>query len=350
MHMFARYRALGWAIIPAIVVLCSSSAKSAEEVKFLTYGGPLTEAEMKAFYLPAAKELGITVKTYVVPTPTRLANLRAQARDKSVSYDLVGLYGGVCEQVAKEGLTEELDYSIINKDGVPPGLFGKNWIATNTTSTVLAYNTKVYGDKGPQTWRDFWDTEKFPGRRAMQGRDASVEISLLADGVPPKELYPADLDRVEKKIKQIKPHVNVWWNAGSQQLQLMQNEEVDILSTWLQQADQAIEEGAPYKYTYNEALLVFQCVAIPKGAPNKDLAMKLIAAAITPDAQAELTKHINSGPVNTKAYDTGKISKERAQQLNTSPENLAKQIIVNADWWSTHFGEVLDRFNKVIQQ
>ena len=35
-------------------------------------------------------------------------------------------------------------------------------------STVLAWNTKTYADKGPQSWADFWDVKKFPGKRSYR--------------------------------------------------------------------------------------------------------------------------------------------------------------------------------------
>ena len=52
-------------------------------------------------------------------------------------------------------------------------------------STVLAWNTKTYGDKGPQSWADFWDVKKFPGKRSYRkGVAGALEPALMADGVP----------------------------------------------------------------------------------------------------------------------------------------------------------------------
>ena len=40
------------------------------------------------------------------------------------------------------------------------------------------------------SWRDFWDVQKFPGKRGMRKTAKyTLEIALLADGVPPGEVY-----------------------------------------------------------------------------------------------------------------------------------------------------------------
>jgi putative spermidine/putrescine transport system substrate-binding protein len=341
----------GRALIAAAAICgWSAPAPSQESVSLVTYGGPLQEAEMKALYEPTAKKLGITVKVYTMPSTARLANLRAQVQSGNVSYDLIAIAGSSCQQIANGGLTEELDYRVVDRSGFPPELVGKNWIAINTQSTVLAYNTKVYGQNGPKNWRDFWDIKNFPGRRALMDRDVTVEAALLADGVPRDKLYPVDLDRVLKKVAEIKPNINAWYNNGATMLQLATSEEVDTMSIWSPELDDAIRNGSSFTYTYNDGFLTAGCLAIAKGAPHKDLAMKLIAGAVSPEAQADLPKYTTAGPANQKAFETGKITPEQARKSNSSPENLKLQIIQDVSWWADHYAEVLEKFTALIQR
>ena len=176
-------------------------------------------------------------------------------------------------------------------------------------STVLAWNTKTYGDKGPQSWADFWDVKKFPGKRSYRkGVAGALEPALMADGVPPDKVYevlsrPAASTRAIKKIKELKPHVAVWWSSGAQHAQLMKDGEVDMITGWNGRFDVAAKDGAKVAYTFNQALLDYDCYAIAKGAPNKDLAMKFLAEISKPQYQAEFTKYITYGPTNKKAYD-----------------------------------------------
>jgi hypothetical protein len=49
-----------------------------------------------------------------------------------------------------------------------PGMAGEYCVGGDVFSTVLAWNTKTYGNTGPQSWADFWDVKKFPGKRSYR--------------------------------------------------------------------------------------------------------------------------------------------------------------------------------------
>ena len=204
---------------------------------------------------------------------------------------------------------------------------------------MLAWNTKTYADKGPQSWADFWDVKKFPGKRSYRkGVAGALEPALMADGVPPEKVYevlaaPGGIERAIKKIKELKPHVAVWWSSGAQHAQLMKDGEVDMITGWNGRFDVIAKDGAKVAYTFNQALLDYDCYAIAKGAPNKDLAMKFLAEISKPQYQAEFTKYITYGPTNTKAYDIGAIDATYAKQLPSHPENAAKQLPIDLDWY-----------------
>ena len=114
-------------------------------------------------------------------------------------------------------------------------------------------------------------------------------MALIADGVPMDKLYPLDVDRAFKKLEQLKPHVLVWWNSGAQSAQVLKDGEVDMVAAWNGRI-QALEtepegKGGKIKTTFNQQILVSDCWMIPKGAPNKDLAMKAIAIMIAARGQ-----------------------------------------------------------------
>ena len=194
-----------------------------------------------------------------------------------------------------------------------PGLAGEYCVGGDVFSTVLAWNTKTYGDKGPQSWADFWDVKKFPGKRSYRkGVAGALEPALMADGVPPDKVYevlsqPGGIERAIKKIKELKPHIAVWWSSGAQHAQLMKDGEVDMITGWNGRFDVVAKDGGKVAYTFNQALLDYDCYAIPKGAPNKAAAMKFLAEISKPQYQAEFTKYITYGPTNKKAYDLGTI-------------------------------------------
>jgi putative spermidine/putrescine transport system substrate-binding protein len=319
--------------------------RAQETVAIAGDGGVYQDAERKAFYEPAAQKLGIKVKDY---SGTGIAALRAQVKSGAVNWDVVELWNGLCEQAGREGLTEKLDYSVIDHTGVPEGLYGDNWIGISAYSAVLAYNKAKYGSNPPKTWADFFDTQKFPGKRALNPGDTTVEIALMGDGVPPDKLYPLDLDRAFRKLAQVKPIISAWWTSGAQSMQFARDQEVDMLALWNGRIDSAIKAGAPFAYGYNQGIVEMDCLVVPKGAPHRDLAMKVVGAIVSPDIQANLPKYINYSPVNQKAYENGRISQEVAAGLNTSPANIRQQVILNIKWWAEHAQEVQERFDKLM--
>ena len=91
-------------------------------------------------------------------------------------------------------------------------------------------------------------------------------------------------------------------------------------------------------------------MVIPKGAANKDLAMKALAMFVSPDLQANLPLHIGNGPVNMKAFDTGKIPPERAKMIVSAPDNVKKQVTLDANFWADHMTEAQERFTNFLQE
>jgi putative spermidine/putrescine transport system substrate-binding protein len=323
------------AVILGAGVLASGTA-AAQQLTVVSFGGSYQEAQSKALFQPAAKALGITVKE---ETYTGIADLRLKVKAGAVTWDVVASGSGSAARAGAEGILEKLDYKIIDVANFVPGTWQDYCVGGDVFSTVLAWNTKTYGDKGPQSWADFWDVKKFPGKRSYRKSVAgALEPALMADGVPANKVYevlsaPGGIERAIKKIKELKPSVAVWWASGAQHAQLMKDGEVDMITGWNGRFDVAAKDGAKVAYTFNQALLDNDCYAIAKGAPSKDLAMKFLAEISKPQYQAEFTKYITYGPTNKKAYELGAIEASYAKQLPSYPENAAKQLTIDLDWY-----------------
>jgi putative spermidine/putrescine transport system substrate-binding protein len=345
MKMFAKVAAA----TGPFLCLSLSPALAEGTVAVASYGGAYQEALKKAFYDPTAKDLGITINDY---TLSSIADIRTQVKAGAVQWDVVELYSGQCQQAANEGLTEPLDYKVINADGIPKNLVQSHWVGFTAYSTVLAWNKETYGKNPPKDWADFWDSKKFPGTRSLGGfgLDQNAEIALMADGVKKDDLYPIDQDRALKKLAEIKPHVDAWWTSGAQAAQLASSQEADMLAIWVARIQAVIKDGAPYAFTYNQAVMDVECLVVPKGAPHKELAMKVINDFISPQMQAELPKYVAYGPMNQKAYEGGKIAPELAEHANTSPTNLAMQVVLNKAYWAEHGQAAQEKWDKFLQQ
>ena len=319
-----------------LIAFSVSTAAYGQELTIVSFGGSYQEAQSKALFQPAAKALGIKIKE---ETYTGIADLRLKVKAGAVTWDIVASGSGSAARAGAEGILEKLDYKVIDTSSFLPATYQDYCVGGDVFSTVLGWNTKTYGDNGPQTWADFWDVKKFPGKRSYRkGVAGALEPALMADGVPLEKVYevlsaPGGIDRAIKKIKELKPHISVWWASGAQHAQLIKDGEVDMVTGWNGRFDVAAKDGAKVAYNFKQALLDYDCYAIAKGAPNKDLAMKFLAEIRKPTYQAEFTKYITYGPTNTKAYAIGAIEAAYAKKLPSHPDNASQQLTINLDWY-----------------
>jgi putative spermidine/putrescine transport system substrate-binding protein len=267
-----------------------------------------------------------------------------------VTWDIVDIGSSGCVDFAKQGLLEPLDYSVIDTKGTDPSLVQKNWVGWYYFSTILAWNKDSLKGQQPTGWADFFDTKKFPGPRSL-GSDTSsnLEFALMADGVAPDKLYPLDVDRAFRRLAAVKPEIKVWWQSGAQSVQLVQSGEAGLISLWNARAHEA-QNGADVGYTFNQGVLDFECLLIPKGAPHKELAQKVINGIISADREAAFAKALGYGPVNALAFEQNRIPADIAKGLPSSPENKKLQAVVDPAWWLEHQAAVTERFQEFIQQ
>jgi putative spermidine/putrescine transport system substrate-binding protein len=325
-------------IIAAIgLALLSAASARAESVTYATDGGTILDVMKEALLRPAEKKLGIEVSP--APNADRYPVVKAQVGSGKVLWDVVDFAAGYCARGQQENLFEKLDFALIpNAKSVPAAFKDDYSVGLAAYATVLAYNTKKFGNNGPKTWAEFWDVKKFPGKRALRNyARPTLEIALLADGVAPDKLYPLDVDRAYAKLEQIKPHVSVWWTSGAQSNQLLNDGEVDLIALWDGRAASAIEAGAPATFTRNQAILENTCIAVLRGTEHKQAAMKFVNELLDPKGQAKWATDYVTGPLNVEF--AAHMEPGRLAKLATAPENLKVEVPLDAKWWASPAGE-----------
>ena len=56
------------------------------------------------------------------------------------------------------------------------------------------------------------------------------------------------------------------------------------------------------------------------------------------------------GPINAKAFETGKITPAQATEINSAPANAAKQTVMNFDFWREHLPKLTERMDAFLQR
>ncbi len=331
----------------ALALACGAGSAGAEgTITFTSFGGAFQDAQRWALLEPTAEAMGITI---LEDTLTGIAEVRAQVLAGAVTWDIVDLGLADCAAAAAEGILEPLDFDLISTEGFDEDAYAEHWAGIIYYSTVLAFDNDVFGDNPPQSWADFWDVENFPGARSLRNNPvATLEIALLADGVPMDEIYPLDLDRAFAKMEEIRDHIDVWWTSGAQSAQLIADGEVDMLTIWNGRLDAVVEDGINAGYTYNQGIAALDCLAIPRGAPNKELAMEALAMMLAPEQQANMPQYINYGPTTSLAFDLGIITEEQMAVSPSAPENLEKQLILSAEYWAENRQRVQQMWDEFI--
>jgi putative spermidine/putrescine transport system substrate-binding protein len=321
------------------LLIGGTSQAFAEDITFVSQGGAYQEAQSKAILEPAAKRLGLTLKQD--SSPKAYPVIKTQVESGKVTWDVVDLPTGDCIRGEAEGLFEKLDPSLIpNAAQLPANLKDDYSVGYISYSTVLAYRTDAFkGKEAPKTWADFWDTKKYPGQRSLRNLPRpTLEIALMADGVPADKLYPLDVDRAFRKLEQINPDIATWWTSGGQSAQLISDGEVDMIQAWNGRISAVQAAGAPVAFDYNQGVLETNSLCVLKGTPHKAAAMKFVNEAIDAKLQAALPMIIDYGPLNPEAFKTGVIPAEREAKLPSAPENLSRQALLSAQWWASDAG------------
>ena len=348
-----------WIGILSISLLAFSfQTASAEPITVVSWGGSYGKAQDRALFTDASNHSGIAINRESGASMTKTC---LQVQSGSVTWDLVVTGSGGAAAAAADGCLEKIDYSVVDVSDFYPGLYTDYCVGSDVFATVMAWNTDKYGEPGspgaPSSWADFWDVKKFPGTRAYRANnvDGALEPALMADGVPPEKVYevlatPEGKRRAINKIRELKPHIAVFWGSGAQQAQLMKDAEVDMSTGWNGRFDNAKKDGAKVGYTFNQALLDYDCFAMPKGAPNKEVAMRFLAEVSKPQYQANLPFYITYGPTNRKAYEMTKAPKELIESLPSHPKNVPLMLPVSLDWFAKHKNEALELYMELMSE
>ncbi|MEP9319969.1 ABC transporter substrate-binding protein [Pseudomonas sp. LABIM340] len=326
-------------------VAFAAQSMAATDLTVVSFGGANKNAQVKAFYGPYEKSTGN--KIVAGEYNGEMAKVKAMVDTNSVSWDLVEVESPELARGCDEGLFETIDPAILGKaEDYVPGAVSNCGVGFFVWSTVLAYNADKL-KTAPTSWADFWDTQKFPGKRGLRkGAKYTLEFALMADGVAPKDVYKVlatkeGQDRAFKKLDQIKPNIQ-WWEAGAQPPQYLASGDV-VMSSAYNGRIAAVQKESNLKIVWNGGIYDFDAWAIPKGAKKVDESLKFIAFSVQPEQQKTYSENIAYGPVNKNAVPL--LSKELLKDMPTTPENMQGQVGMDVTFWADYGEQLEQRFN-----
>jgi putative spermidine/putrescine transport system substrate-binding protein len=311
----------------AVTMPFIGQAKAAEQLYINTWGGPWEAAARAILFNPFTEATGIEIRTIA---PVSFAKLAAQARTGVYEFDVTTL--GVAElgRADHAKLIDTYDDAKIPASSLWPGAVTLNGINSHAFANIIAYRKDHLPNGGPKSWAEFWDTAAFPGPRSLQNYPARVlAMALMADGVEPARLFPYDLDRAFKALDRIKKDVRVWWSQSPQSQQLLRDGEVELIGMWNTSAQALVDQNLPVELVFNQAVIDVATWVVARGTPRTKSAWRFIEFAVAPERLAQFSQKNNYGPMNPGAFKY--LSAEVVSRMPTSPENLQKSVILDAE-------------------
>jgi len=349
------------ALLSIVVLVPCTAAFAADTITVASFGGAFSQSQIEAYQKPFSAKTGVTVNAEVYNGG--LAEVRAQVQAGNVTWDVVDLEKQDLTAACDEGLLEPIDWSTLPPapDGTPaekdfiPGALHECGVATIVWTTIVAYDeTKFPGEK-PTKLADFFDVKKFPGMRGISKRPVvALEFALMADGVPPGEVYKtlstsAGMDRAFKKLDTIKKNL-IFWEAGAQPPQMLADGEVVMTTAYNGRIFNAqMQEKKPFVIIWDHHVYNWDFYTIPKGTKNKKTAMEFLKFATGTQRLADQASWISYGPVRKSSVPL--ISTfhgtdvKMAPHMPTAPENFKNALETDNEWWADNQDEVNKRYN-----
>jgi putative spermidine/putrescine transport system substrate-binding protein len=327
--------------LAAPAILAASPARADESLVFVGYGGS-TQAGYEKYHVdPFVADTGIKVTRGSGPD---LAKLKAMVQTGKVEWDVVLLVSAQGVEAERQGLLEEIDYSIVKKvEMVFPAR--RCCFPFTTFWSVIAYDPRrLASEKVPTDWPGFWDVAKFPGRRAIRDRvEENLEIALMADGVAPKDLYPLDVDRAFKSLDRIKPHITKFVLQTPQTVSLVQTGEIDLSYTYAGRVVAMQDDGVSMEYKTGQPLLMPNYVGVVKGTKHREAAMRLLDYFMRPDRQVAFNNAMPGSGIVARAGIAQLTGKTAALEPDYDSPETTK---LNVDWWADNYPALSKRWKE----
>ena len=352
------------------VTFVLSITSSAFAVVVASWGGAYTESQKLGYADPTSKKLGVPIEW--VDYSGGLSEIKAQKEAGAIVWDIIDVFAMDTITGCDEGIFVEFDFDKdfpAAPDGTPASedfftaMPSKCAVGNILYSWNYAYNSdNVKGT--PKTIKDFFNTKKFPGKRAIyKSALTNLEMALAADGIKPRKggakIYEAlntekGVQRAMDKIKKLCTDPNggcVFWSAGAQPPELLMSGEVVMATGWNGRFFNAtVGEGAPIVQVWDGQGLDYEYFALVKGGPNEADAKKALAMMTSTEMLAGSAKYIAYAPWRKSSlkvmakgepwYKDGNTNME--PKMPTAKANTKNYILVDPIFWAdngTELGE-----------
>ncbi|MHA6688538.1 ABC transporter substrate-binding protein [Mesorhizobium sp. A556] len=325
------------------IMASTIGAASARDLTIAGWGGNYQDAQREAYFKPFVEKTGLSLieTTYL----GGLAEIKAMVDTDNVTWDFLIMGGSELQLACDEGLLEQLDWDAIGRDNLLPGAVSPCGVGNVVIGNGMAYNSEAFPEP-PQGWKDFFDRDKFPGKRGVRNDPIfNLEYALIADGVPIDQIYevlstPEGVDRAFAQWDRIKDLLQ-YWESGAQPVEWLASNNVALSTSYNGRIVMAKAEGKPLEFVWKNNVVNMDAWGMVKGSPYKEYLTEFIQTVNNPENQAKFSSLMPYGPSNTLAVEH--LTAELLVGLPAG-NNIQEAVFFSDDFWIDHLDELRERW------
>jgi putative spermidine/putrescine transport system substrate-binding protein len=336
-------------------------------------------AQQKAIHAPYVAQTGTAIT--VVPWPAD-GNPLKEASTGKPAWDLAEVDLDKARQACDGGLIERIDIAVLAKslDSAAPekdyimGGLTPCAIASASWSSLIAFDQRAWpaqsqaqaarGAKRPKTapataartpdkLKDVFDVVAFPGKRAFRrGPRYLLEMSLIADGVAPEDVYrllagEEGTTRAFVRLEALRGQIN-WVDTPAAASRQLADRSAVMAMVYSGRAFQNVAvEGKAQGLIWEGQLYHLDAWVVAKGAPPASTRAFLGIASDPAHLAAQATLFPYGPPRASAVAKVGRhpvLKTEMASYLPTAPANLRTALQFDARFWDTHERRLSETF------
>jgi putative spermidine/putrescine transport system substrate-binding protein len=346
-RQFLRQTVAGAAVPATIGMFGGSASAQAKTVNVASYGGVVQDYQTRLFAQPFEAKTGIKVN---IGSNASLALVKLQnSAGTAAQWDICSLSGAEYHEAIAQKLIVPYDYNIIDTTNILPEYKHSHGIKFSLFLFVMAWDKRqIPDDKAPQTLAEFWDTNRFKGKRSLYAGisdGSTLEMALLADGVPLNQLYPLDVDRALRSLERLGRANIIWHNTNAEPIQQLTSGAVALANCFNGRVIAANRSGAQLGFTPAYSAVSGNPYCVIASSANKKEAFEYLNYLLnTPKADAEYMQLTNYAIPNTEALKL--VPAEILNILPTSPRLRDRVFIKDDAWWASNLAQATAKFKE----
>lgn len=334
-----------WVACLVMVDIGLAAASDEKLLSIATRGGHYEQLQRQELFDPFEKATGISI--FTMPYQGGVHIMRNKFAPDLLDMLEVDAIEACSLNLARHSSPDELAVAESDQNVTTEFLdnaFLPCGLAHSTYSTVIAYNEHAFSGVKPESIGALFNTELFPGKRALQKSPANLlEWGLLAEGVPAPQVY--DLLSTERGVKlslekldSIRDDI-IWWDKPEEAVALLENGDVVMASGFNGLFFEAWLNAAPIVILWDGQIIDRSVWVLPdRSNEQSELALKFVQFATGSKRQAALAQRIPYGPTRSSALSRIGFYPDKSikmkDQLPSAAHHMTGALYRDTNWYA----------------